>query len=101
MVEDAVSTIPMVVVGWSVPDTTFQSLNAELMKSTPAIAATTPPVPLVFKSDEVMDEIARFVLVEFVMMPLVMMPLVAKKFVLVAFVVVPKFTVKRSIVDDE
>ena len=44
------------------------------------MAAMTPPVELVFRRDEVIDEMARFVDV--------------------AFVVVPKFTVKRSMVLD-
>jgi hypothetical protein len=58
MVEDAAMLIPRDVVGVSAPDTTDQSLNDALMKSTPGTAATTLLEPSVLRSDEVRP--ARF-----------------------------------------
>ena len=59
------------------------------------MAAMTPPVPLVLRSEERMEVMEKLVEV-----PAVLMKFVANKFVEVAFVVVPLFTVKRSIVDE-
>jgi len=68
--DDALMLIPRVEVGVRAPDTTFQSRNELLMKSTPAIAVETmPEVP--FKSPErdaslVSPETLRFVVVALV-----------------------------------
>ena len=76
----------------------------------PDAAAITPPVELVFKSVLVSAERARLVVVALVATLLVakkvddvafvVLRFVAKKLVEVALVVVPKFTVKRSMVDE-
>ncbi len=80
MVEDAETAIPMVEVGESAELTIDQSRKDEEMKSTPGIAATTPPVEFVRRSDEVIPVNARLVVV--------------------ALVDVASRTVRRSMVED-
>ena len=70
----------------------------------------TPPVPLVLRSDERIPVSAKLVVVALVLVklvakkvvevPAVLLKFVVKRLVEVALVVVPKFTVKRSIVEE-
>ena len=74
------------------------------------MAAMTPPVPLVFKSDERIPVSAKLVVVALVLVklvakkvvevPAVLLKFVVKRLVEVAFVVVPLIT-ERLLIDDD
>ncbi len=66
-VDDApLMMMPTEVVGERAPDAIVQSRNELLMKSTPGIAATTPPVTFVRNIEEVIPVNAKFVVVALV-----------------------------------